>query len=236
MEKNNLNIKLNPLYNKLNVNRPFKDIKFSNNQNNIFINKDKNFHNKYLNKIKERNKFKNRTLFDKNTFANKLENDYLKRDKKLYNIKSDTNETKENQVKLNQNKYNFNRAKKIRCFSQEQKNFQNYSSPKINVINKEEEEDDDANPKDINLFFENINKEFNDIGKLIKMTFVVDEKRKYDFNKNEFIILKIIENELKEKYGLNIKEFKYKNQKLNLYKSLKDNKLEDNCIINIIIE
>ena len=236
MEKNNLNIKLNPLYNKLNVNRPFKDIKFSNNQNNIFINKDKNFHNKYLNKIKERNKFKNRTLFDKNAFANKLENDYLKRDKKLYNIKSDTNETKENQVKLNQNKYNFNRAKKIRCFSQEQKNFQNYSSPKINVINKEEEEDDDANPKDINLFFENINKEFNDIGKLIKMTFVVDEKRKYDFNKNEFIILKIIENELKEKYGLNIKEFKYKNQKLNLYKSLKDNKLEDNCIINIIIE
>ena len=236
MEKNNLNIKLNPLYNKLNVNRPFKDIKFSNNQNNIFINKDKNFHNKYLNKIKERNKFKNRTLFDKNAFANKLENDYLKRDKKLYNIKSDTNETKENQIKLNQNKYNFNRAKKIRCFSQEQKNFQNYSSPKINVINKEEEEDDDANPKDINLFFENINKEFNDIGKLIKMTFVVDEKRKYDFNKNEFIILKIIENELKEKHGLNIKEFKYKNQKLNLYKSLKDNKLEDNCIINIIIE
>ena len=236
MEKNNLNIKLNPLYNKLNVNRPFKDIKFSNNQNNIFINKDKNFHNKYLNKIKERNKFKNRTLFDKNAFANKLENDYLKRDKKLYNIKSDTNETKENQVKLNQNKYNFNRAKKIRCFSQEQKNFQNYSSPKINVINKEEEEDDDANPKDINLFFENINKEFNDIGKLIKMTFVVDEKRKYDFNKNEFIILKIIENELKEKHGLNIKEFKYKNQKLNLYKSLKDNKLGDNCIINVIIE
>ena len=236
MEKNNLNIKLNPLYNKLNVNRPFKDIKFSNNQNNIFINKDKNFHNKYLNKIKERNKFKNRTLFDKATFANKLENDYLKRDKKLYNIKGDINETKENQIKLNQNKYNFNRAKKIRCFSQEQKNFQNYSSPKINVINKEEEEDDDANPKDINLFFENINKEFNDIGKLIKMTFVVDEKRKYDFNKNEFIILKIIENELKEKHGLNIKEFKYKNQKLNLYKSLKDNKLEDNCIINVIIE
>ena len=236
MEKNNLNIKLNPLYNKLNVNRPFKDIKFSNNQNNIFINKDKNFHNKYLNKIKERNKFKNRTLFDKNTFANKLENDYLKRDKKLYNIKSDTNETKENQIKLNQNKYHFNRVKKIRCFSQEQKNFQNYSSPKINVINKEEEEDDDANPKDINLFFENINKEFNDIGKLIKMTFVVDEKRKYDFNKNEFIILKIIENELKEKHGLNIKEFKYKNQKLNLYKSLKDNKLGDNCIINVIIE
>ena len=236
MEKNNLNIKLNPLYNKLNMNRPFKDIKFSNNQNNIFINKDKNFHNKYLNKIKERNKFKNRTLFDKATFANKLENDCLKRDKKLYNIKGDINETKENQIKLNQNKYNFNRAKKIRCFSQEQKNFQNYSSPKINVINKEEEEDDDANPKDINLFFENINKEFNDIGKLIKMTFVVDEKRKYDFNKNEFIILKIIENELKEKHGLNIKEFKYKNQKLNLYKSLKDNKLEDNCIINVIIE
>ena len=233
MEKKNVNSKTNPLYNKLNVNRPFKDIKFSNNQNNLLINKDKNFHNKFLIKIKEKNKFKNRTLFDKTAFANKLDNDYFNRDKKIYSLKSDN---KENLKILNQNKKNLNIVKKTRCSSQEQKNYKNYSSPKNNLLNNEEEDDDDINNKDINLFFETINKEFSDIGKLIKMTFVVDEKRKYEFIKNEFIILKIIENEIKEKYGLNIKEFNYKNQKLNIYKSLKENKLEDNCTINVIIE
>ena len=233
MEKKNVNSKTNPLYNKLNVNRPFKDIKFSNNQNNLLINKDKNFHNKFLIKIKEKNKFKNRTLFDKTAFANKLDNDYFNRDKKIYSLKSDN---KENLKILNQNKKNLNIVKKTRCSSQEQKNYKNYSSPKNNLLNNEEEDDDDINNKDINLFFEKINKEFSDIGKLIKMNFVIDEKRKYEFIKNEFIILKIIENEIKEKYGLNVKEFNFKNQKLNIYKSLKENKLEDNCIINVIIE
>ena len=233
MEKKNVNSKTNPLYNKLNANRPFKDIKFSNNQNNLLINKDKNFHNKFLIKIKEKNKFKNRTLIDKTAFANKLDNDYFNRDKKIYSLKSDN---KENLKILNQNKKNLNIVKKTRCFSQEQKNFKNYLSPKNILLNNEEEDDDEINNKEINLFFENINKEFSDIGKLIKMTFVVDEKRKYEFIKNEFIILKIIENEIKEKYGLNIKEFNYKNQKLNIYKSLKENKLEDNCTINVIIE
>ena len=47
-----------------------------------------------------------------------------------------------------------------------------------------------------------INKEFNDIGKLIKMNFFIDDKRKYEFIKNKFIILKMNENELKEKIYL----------------------------------
>ncbi len=129
-------------------------------------------------------------------------------------------------------KIQFNKNKKIRCFSQEK--------IKINSINKNninnEEEYDDNNDKDMNKFFENINKEFEDIGKIIKINFIIDEKRKYVFDKNEFILLKIIENELKEKYGLKIKEFIYNNKKLHIFKSLKENKLEDNCTVNISLE
>ena len=67
------------------------------------------------------------------------------------------------------------------------------------------------------------------------MVFVIDNKRKYEFVKNEFIILKIIENELRDHHGIKVKEFIYKDKKLNLYKSLKDNNLENNCIIKTVI-
>ena len=98
------------------------------------------------------------------------------------------------------------------------------------------EEEDEINDKDINAFFDNINKEFEDIGKIIKINLVIDEKRKYVFDKNEFVLLKIIENELKEKYSLKIKEFIYNNKKLRVYKSLKENKLKNNCTIIINLE
>ena len=235
MDNKNLNSKSNQLYNKININgkRPFKDIKFSLNQNNIF-NKDKNFHNKYLIKIKEKNKFKNNTLYDKSSLGNnKIDN------KKVNILKIDTNDNKENQIKINYHKFNFNKIKKIRCSSQAQ--FRNTkivsSSPKNDLKNGEDDVNCyDNKDIDINLFFDKINKEFDDIGKLIKITFIVDEKRKYDFIKNEFILLKIIENELKEKYGIKIKEFFYKEQKLNVFKSLKDNKLENNCLIKVVLE
>ena len=74
------------------------------------------------------------------------------------------------------------------------------------------------------------------MGKMIKITFVVDENRKYDYIKNEYVLLKIIENDLKESYELNIKELIYKEQKLKVFKSLKDNKLEDNCVVKVILE
>ena len=238
MEKQNLNLKLNPQYNKINIKKPFKDIKFSNNQNNIFINKDrdKNFHAKYLFKIKEKNNF-NKTYFDKASIPNKINNDIFIKEKKFSNVKKDiNNDNKENQIGFNQNKFKFNNYKKIRCFSQEKIKLTPISNN--NIVNNDEDDDINDN-KDINIFFDNINKEFADIGKNIKMTFILDEKdgkTKYEFNKNEFVILKIIENELKEKYGLKIKEFIYNNQKLKVFKSLKDNKLEDNCIIKIILD
>ena len=243
MEKQNLNLKINPQFNKINIKKPFKDIKFTGNQNqnqninqnNIFINKDrdKNFHTKYLFKIKEKNNF-NKTYFDKTSLPNKIGNDIFVKERKFNNLKKDiNNDNKENQIQFNQNKLKFNNYKKIRCFSQEK--IKLAPLPNNNILNNEEEDDINDN-KDINVFFDNINKEFADIGKIIKINFILDEKRKYEFNKNEFVILKIIENELKEKYGLKIKEFIYNNQKLKVFKSLKENKLEDNCNIKIIIE
>ena len=215
----------------MNANKPFKDIKFTNNQNNLFLKKNKDFNNKYLLKIKEKNNFQNRTLYDKTFITNKFNDNIFLKEKKYINLINDIDkDNKEN--KNNPNKIKINKNKKIRCFSQEK--------IKINYINKNninnEEEYDDNNDKDINKFFENINKEFEDIGKIIKINFIINEKRKYVFDKNEFILLKIIENELKEKYGLKIKEFIYNNKKLHIFKSLKENKLEDNCTVNISLE
>ena len=67
------------------------------------------------------------------------------------------------------------------------------------------------------------------------MIFVVDEKRKFQYEKNEFVILKIIENDLKENLGIDIKEFVLNEQKLNIYKSLKENKIENNSVIKVIL-
>ena len=95
----------------------------------------------------------------------------------------------------------------------------------------------ETNGEDINIdeFMEKIKKEFNDIGKIIKIKFVVDNERQYEFEKNEFVILKIIENDLKLNQGLDIKEFSLNDQILNVYKSLKENKIENNSIIKVIL-
>ena len=84
-------------------------------------------------------------------------------------------------------------------------------------------------------FMEKIKNDFSDIGNLVKMCFVVDDKRKFQYEKNEFVILKIIENDLKQNQGLNIKEFVLNEQKLNIYKSLKENKIENNSVIKVIL-
>ena len=87
----------------------------------------------------------------------------------------------------------------------------------------------------INDFIDKIKEKFNDIGKLIKINFVVDNDRIYEYEKNEHVILKIIENDLKENQGLEIKEFIFNDQKLNIYKSLKENNIINNSIIKIVI-
>ena len=192
----------------------------------------KYFHNKYLIKIKEKKKYPNKTLFDFSSFSKKIDKDLFNRDIKVNNY----NEKNESNYKFNYH-FNFNKFKKSRCWSQEQNKIKIASSPPKNNSNNNNDEEDESEHDncDINLFFDKINKEFDDIGKLIKMVFVIDNKRKYEFVKNEFIILKIIENELRDHHGIKVKEFIYKDKKLNLYKSLKDNNLENNCIIKTVI-
>ena len=192
----------------------------------------KYFHNKYLIKIKEKRKYPNKTLFDFSSFSKKIDKDLFNRDIKVNNY----NEKNESNYKFNYH-FNFNKFKKSRCCSQEQNKIKIASSPPKNNSNNNNDEEDESEHDDcdINLFFDKINKEFDDIGKLIKIVFVIDNRRKYEFIKNEFIILKIIENELRDHHGIKVKEFIYKDKKLNLYKSLKDNNLENNCIIKTVI-
>jgi hypothetical protein len=80
-----------------------------------------------------------------------------------------------------------------------------------------------------------VNKEYGDIGKIIKINLILDKDRKFEFEKNEHILLKIIENDLKENYGLDVKEFILNDKKLNVFRSLKENNIENNSVINIII-
>ena len=93
----------------------------------------------------------------------------------------------------------------------------------------------DLNNSDINEIIDNIIKEYSDIGKLIKVCFFIDQNRIIEYKKNEHVILKIIEKDLKDNYGLDIKEFIFNNKKLNEFKSLKDNNIVNNSIIKVII-
>ena len=228
MEKSNTNKK-----------KPFAPQMFSNkdkkfNPYDILGNNNiKYFHNKYLIKLKENKKHSNKALFDFSSLSNKADKEKFNRDIKVNNY----NEKNQNKPKFNSH-FNFNQFRKSRCCSQEQNKIKIASSPpKNNQNNNNDEEDENEHDDcDINLFFEKINKEFDDIGKLIRMEFIIDNKRKYEFIKNEFVILKIIENELRDNHGIKVKEFIYKDKKLNLYRSLKDNNLENNCIIKVIIE
>ena len=94
---------------------------------------------------------------------------------------------------------------------------------------------EDLNNVDISEIIENIIKEYSDIGKLIKVCFFIDKQRIIEYKKNEHVILKIIAKDLKDNYGLDIKEFILNNKKLNEFKSLKDNNIVNNSIIKVII-
>ena len=135
----------------------------------------------------------------------------------------------------------FNTLKKGRRFSQQQSKsriviINNYEFKKNSGTKMEEKSEEDAQC-DINIeeLMEKIHKEYSDIGKIIKINFVLDKDRKYIYEKNEHVLLKIIENDLKDNYGLEIKEFIFKNQKLNVFRTLKENNIVNNSVINIII-
>ena len=134
----------------------------------------------------------------------------------------------------------FNTLKKMRRFSQDHIKSgiltKNYEF-KNNILIKKEEKDDEEGTCDINIeeLMQKINKEYSDMGKIIKIKFVLDKDRIYHYEKNEYILLKIIENDLKENYDLDIKEFILNNQKLDIFRSLKENNIKNNSIISIII-
>ena len=136
------------------------------------------------------------------------------------------------------NSINFNSTlKKIRCSSQELNERMIFPRNVNNKINNELNGDnvDDSKISDINEFMDKVKKEYGDIGKLIKLNFILDKDRKFEYEKNEHILLKIIENDLKENYGLDVKEFMLNDKKLNMFRSLKENNIDNNSIINIII-
>ena len=80
-----------------------------------------------------------------------------------------------------------------------------------------------------------INNEYKNMGKVIKVSFVVEDKRIYDFEKNEFVILKIVKNDLKDNQGIEVKEFIFNDNKLDMFKSFKDNKIKNNSVIKVVI-
>ena len=134
----------------------------------------------------------------------------------------------------------FNTLKKMRRFSQDHIKSgiltKNYEF-KNNILIKKEEKDEEEGTCNINIeeLMQKINKEYSDMGKIIKIKFVLDKDRIYHYEKNEYILLKIIENDLKENYDLDIKEFILNNQKLDIFRSLKENNIKNNSIISIII-
>jgi len=208
---------------------------------NTFI-KNKNNKNKNLIVI-NKNKFQNRTFFEQNEKENlpKINQANYKKNN-IGNI---------GKPKLRHiNSEHFTKIKAIRSSSQENKNDVFSAHKKViellnNKLEKEMEKEETTNDEKLeqekmlnfNLeeFMEKIKNDFSDIGNLVKMSFVVDDKRKFQYEKNEFVILKIIENDLKQNQGLNIKEFVLNEQKLNIYKSLKENKIENNSVIKVIL-
>ena len=208
---------------------------------NTFI-KNKNNKNKNLIVI-NKNKFQNRTFFEQNDKENlpKINQANYKKNN-IGNI---------GKPKLRHiNSEHFTKIKAIRSSSQENKNDVFSAHKKViellnNKLEKEIEKEETTNDEKLeqekmlnfNLeeFMEKIKNDFSDIGNLVKICFVVDDKRKFQYEKNEFVILKIIENDLKQNQGLNIKEFVLNEQKLNIYKSLKENKIENNSVIKVIL-
>ena len=189
---------------------------------------------------------KNKLNFNQSFFGNKQK----KKKKKIKLLNADKKENLEsklrriNSIKMKENK-------KIRHLSQLQSNqsellYQEFNERLLNKglgqiphneKEKEETENDDLEEMDIdvNQLIEKINKEFSDIGKLIRMNFIVNNEKKFTFDKNEHVILKIIANDLNENQGIVVKEFFCNNQKLNMFKSIKDNKIKNNSIIKVII-
>ena len=230
----------------LNENIKYKNSKFASNLN---------FNNHILKRRHSQNKIllmpsKSKLTFNKSFFGNKqqqLNNPKLR----LLNFDKKGNfETKLKRISI----INLKGNEKIQHFSQVKNNHSEYINKKLNdnllefndieqiIKNKKEDTPNEELEEldiDVNQLMEKINKEFSDIGKLIRVNFVVnnenEKENKYIYDKNEHVLLKIIANDLNENQGINAKEFFYNNQKLNMFKSLKDNNIKNNSIIKIVV-
>lgn len=216
-----------------------------------FINTKKSFNNTNILKIQNnQNKFSFKVSKPRLTF-NKTVLSFPEKQKftgvRLLNYKKNVNF--DSKIKR-ANSVHYNNNKKENTSQRQEQNQNLYYSKKLKEIFNNEVEKVAYNKKDedingnaseiisemnINDFMDKIKEKFNDIGKLIKINFVVDNDRIYEYEKNEHVILKIIENDLKENQGLEIKEFIFNDRKLNIYKSLKENNIENNSIIKIVI-
>ena len=202
----------------LNENIKYKNSKFASNLN---------FNNHILKRRHSQNKIlfmpsKSKLTFNKSFFGNKqqqLNNPKLR----LLNIDKKGNfETKLKKI----SSINLKGNKKIQHFSQVKNNQSEYINKKLNdnllefndieqiIKNKKEDTPNEELEEldiDVNQLMEKINKEFSDIGKLIRVNFIVnnenEKESKYIYDKNEHVLLKIIANDLNENQGINAKEF-----------------------------
>ena len=215
--------------------------KLNNQKININYNKNKNTKNSRPFAIKK-NKFQNKTYFYQNDNSPYQKVSLISFQRKInYNPK----------IKHSNSEY-FSSIQKTRSSSitkikSPKDNFaQKFKDLFNNKIEKEINKIKDINSIDTidNDIMDNItvdelkdklNKEYKNMGKLIKMSFILDDKRIFDFEKNEYVILKIVKNDLKENQGLDVKDFILNNNKLDMFKSFKDNNIQDNSIIKVVI-
>ena len=200
----------------------------------------------YNNKTKSKIPFEiKKDKFQNQTFLKKPDKDLFPKFKFSNTRKKNFFEPRLSQI----NSERFTKLKKTNSSSldssdilSKQKQFMSSFSNKIEKSLKKNETtliedmyDTDVENININEYIEKIKDDFKDNGNVIKIKFMVDKERIYEYEKNEFVILKIFENDLKQNQGLDIKEFCYNNKKLNMFNSLKDEHIKHNSIINVII-
>ena len=121
--------------------------------------------------------------------------------------------------------------------------FQDFFNNKIEQeVNKKKELNNNDNTENdildsisMEQLKDKINKEYQNVGQLIRVSFVVEDKKIFDYEKNEFVILKIVKNDLKENQGLDVKDFIFQDSKLNMFKSFKDNNVINNSVIKVVL-
>ena len=204
-----------------------------------------NFNNKNLKNSKplsiKKNSFQNRTYFNKNDYIPLQKIPIINFQKKItFNPKirpfnKDLPSTLQKQ--RSSSLINIKSPKKL------SQKFQDFFNNKIEQeVNKKKEINNNDNTENdildsisMEQLKDKINKEYQNVGQLIRVSFVVEDKKIFDYEKNEFVILKIVKNDLKENQGLDVKDFIFQDSKLNMFKSFKDNNIINNSVIKVVL-